>query len=177
MYSKDKIERVCSLYASEWHLATMILPTLNKKILDEENFITFFETNFTEYMSTLTERANLKELEKRKVLSIAWDSKNIINYREIERYLDYSIKSNTTFNIIVNGKDDYTNEVNKNVSLYINKNMKRFLKESIKICIINCFDISEGKQDMEKIIKFHDKMLNTSGIKEIEYHENKLNAM
>ena len=48
-----KIEKLCSFYVSNWHLVTMLLPYINKKIEKNTKIITILENNIEENIKKL----------------------------------------------------------------------------------------------------------------------------
>ena len=40
---KNRAEKICSFYVSEWHLVTMLLPYINKELNEKANIITVLE--------------------------------------------------------------------------------------------------------------------------------------
>ena len=57
-----KIEKLCSFYVSDWHLATMILPYISSKIDKDTKIVTIFENNIKQNIETLIEKLNLKNI-------------------------------------------------------------------------------------------------------------------
>ena len=56
--------------------------------------------------------------------------------------------------------------IGKNIDKWIKKSEKKLEKKEIKI--INCYELMEFNQNLTEILDEHDKILNTSGIHEIE---------
>ena len=46
-------EKLCSFYVGQWHLVTMILPYINKKIQEEANIITVLKDDIKQNIETL----------------------------------------------------------------------------------------------------------------------------
>lgn len=176
-----KIEKLCSFYVSNWHLVTMLLPYINKKIEKNTKIITILENNIEENIKKLLERLNLKN--KEKILKINWKNFNSQKYEEVSEYLSEQNKNQK--NIIINdknSKDIITNNKNKNTKDVIilvngtkenieinNQNIQKWLKkEKInKAKIINFFEVTEFNNKISEILDEHDKVFNTSGEKEI----------
>ena len=55
---------------------------------------------------------------------------------------------------------------NKNIEKFLKDNSKKYKEVNIKI--INCFEVSEFNINMPEILHAHDRILNTSGEKEIQ---------
>ena len=159
----NNIEKLCSFYVSDWHLVTMLLPYINKQINCESNIITILENDIEENIKTLIKRLNLKNEEK--ILNLNWKKTNGIKYSEIERKLK-NLKKEQILNVVfINGKKEYIDMTNKNVEKFLSENKNKY--KNINIKIINCFEVSEFNINMQEILHNHDKILNTSGEKEI----------
>ena len=160
---KNNIEKICSFYVSDWHLVTMLLPYINKQINEKANIITVLENDIEENIKTLIKRLNLKNEEK--ILNLNWKKTNGIKYSEIERKLK-DLKKEQILNVVfINGKKEYIDMTNKNVEKFLSENKNKY--KNINIKIINCFEVSEFNINMQEILHNHDKILNTSGEKEI----------
>lgn len=160
MKSEDqRVEKLCSFYVSNWHLATMLLPYINHKIDENIKIVTILENNIEENIKTLVEKLNLKN--KEKILEINWKNISSKKYCDIEELLKNEIDSKKESIILINGSKDYIEKNNKNVEKYIRK------LEKNKIKIINFFEVTEFNNNIAEILNSHDRVLNTSGEKEI----------
>jgi hypothetical protein len=157
------VSKLCSFYVSDWHLVTMLLPYINKKINEEIEIATILEKNIENNIKTLVERLNLKNEEK--ILNINWKNANEKKYSNLCKMLEK--EKNKDILIIVNGTKEYVNNVNKNINKIIEKNIDEFKKENRKIKIIDCYEIVEFNGSIVEILDNHDKILNTAGEKEI----------
>ena len=151
MNEENSIKKICSFYVSDLHLVTMLLPYLDKKIKAKENIITILEKNLESDVKLVLSKLTLNEFEKEKILNINWNHNSNMNKK---------INSKCT-SIIVNGSKEFIENVNKNLNTYF-KNTKQ--KE---VSIINCYDITKLDEEIKEILTEHDKILNTSGEKEI----------
>ena len=70
-----KIKKVCSFYISDWHLVTMLLPNIDKKINKGITITTITETNLEEKIQTLLDKLRIKN--KERILKIDWKAKEI----------------------------------------------------------------------------------------------------
>jgi len=78
MAQLDKnIKKVCSFYISDWHLVTMLLPNIDKKINKGIKITTITETNLTEKIQALLDKLKIKN--KEKILNIGWKTKDVNN--------------------------------------------------------------------------------------------------
>ncbi len=69
------------------------------------------------------------------------------------------MKENKTINIFIKGKKNYINNVNENI--------KSWVKNCKNINIIDCYDIEEIKDDIDKIMKEYKLVLKVEGEQEI----------
>ncbi len=153
------IMKLCSFYVSDWHLITMLLPYVNRKINEKEKIVTVLEADIKNNVETLVKRLNLRN--EQEILNIDWSKRD--NYLSINKLLNDNIKENII--IIVNGTKEYIKEANKNIETIIEKNKDKINQKNIKI--INCYEIVEFNGSIVEILDNHDKILNTSGEKEI----------
>ena len=58
--SNQENQKVCSFYASDWHLVTMLLPYINKKINEEIKIATILEQDAEEKVAILLDKLNIK---------------------------------------------------------------------------------------------------------------------
>lgn len=155
-----KIEKLCGFYVSDWHLVTMLLPYINNKIEKNAKVVTILEKEIKEKITTLLDKLNLKN--KNEILNIDWDVINSKKYTNISRKLKEHTQKNTENLILINGCKDYIEKNNKNVKMWIkNTNIQN-------IKIINFFEVTEFNNNIMEILDSHDKILNTSGEKQIE---------
>ena len=160
---KNNIERLCSFYVSDWHLVTMFLPYINKQINDKANVVTLLEKHIEENIKTLVKKLNLKN--EKKILDIVWKKTNGIKYAEFKNKMK-EIKKEEVLNLIfINGNKNYIDMTNKNIEKFLKDNLKKYKEVNIKI--IDCYEVSEFNVNMQEILHSHDKILNTSGEKEI----------
>ena len=157
------IERLCSFYVSDWHLVTMLLPYINKQINEKANIITLLEDDIEENVKTLVKKLNLKN--EKKILNINWKKTNAIKYTELKSKIK-ELKKEEVLNVIfINGNKAYIDITNKNIEKFLKDNYKKYKEINMKI--IDCYEVSEFNINMGEILHMHDKILNTSGEKEI----------
>ena len=84
-------------------------------------------------------------------------------YTSISNKLNIIAKIKENYIILVNGKKNYMDMVNKYIEKWLQKNR---IQNEIKI--INCYEITEFNYNITAILDSHDKMINTSGEKEIQ---------
>lgn len=155
---KNNPEKLCSFYVSELHLATMILPYINKEINEKANIITFLEKNIEENIKMLISKLNLKNEEK--ILNLNW-KENKIEEDIIEKLENMKKCQNI---ILINGKKEYIEKMNSKIE----EIMQQISEENKDIKIINCYEVIELNGNIKDVLDKHDKVLNTSGEKNIE---------
>lgn len=153
------VEKLCSFYVSEWHLATMILPYISKKLNEGTKVITVLESNIEENIKTLIEKLNLEN--SKEILSINWKNTNSKKYSDIENILKEEINKKDKNIILINGCQDYIEKNNANIEKWISKSEIKNIK------IINFFEVTEFNHHIIEILNAHDRILNTSGEREI----------
>lgn len=159
----NDVERLCSFYVSDWHLVTMLLPYINKEINEKANIITILENDIEENIKILTKKLNLKNEEK--IFNLNWKKTNGIKYIEIENKMKKLEKDEVLNVIFINGNKNYIDLTNKNIDKFLKENKEKYKK--IKIKIIDCYEVGEFNINMREILDKHNKILNTSGEKEI----------
>lgn len=154
-----RVEKLCGFYVSKWHFATMLLPYINNKVNENSKIITLLENGIEENIKTLLEKLNLED--KEKILKINWKNIKSKKYSDIEKLLNEEISKTKENIILINGCKDYIESNNKNIQKWIEKSDIKKLK------IINFFEVTEFNNNIMEILDKHDKVLNTSGEKEI----------
>lgn len=74
VYTNDNIKKICNFYVSDWHLAVMLLPYINKEINKGTKITTVFQNNMRNNIETLVRKLNLKN--EKEILQIDWNTKN-----------------------------------------------------------------------------------------------------
>ena len=155
-----KIEKLCSFYVSNWHLVTMLLPYINHQIDENVKIITILENDIEEYIQTLVKKLNLKN--KNEILNIKWTSVKSKKYSDIAKKLKDEMKVEKRNMIFINGCSNYIEKNNANIEKWIEKSQIQSVK------VIALLEVPEFNNHIMEILDAHDKVLNTSGEKEIE---------
>lgn len=162
-----QIKKICSFYANDAHFVTMILPYINQKIQKKDIIKPILQKSFDDIMKEITDKIILKQETKNEILKINWKKTNDITKEKIENILKKTIiKDEKENNIIVLGEINYIIKVNELIKDYVQKN-----DIMSKLNIINCYNIDMftiQRTNICDILKKHDYVLNTSGIKEIQ---------
>lgn len=143
------LKSICSFYASEWHLVTMLLPNLDQKINKGVKITTILEKDLTKEMETLLTKLHLED--KKEILKIKWETSNLENVKQ-------AVLNNDC--IIINGTKEFIEKAREEI--------EKNLPEDKAIEIIDCYNIDECKYGIKEILDEHDSILNTSGEKNKE---------
>lgn len=151
---ENKITKLCSFYVSDWHLVTMLLPYLNRKINEQAKIATILEKSMKENVITLVEKLNLKN--KDNIINLNWEKTEKGNnvFRNLTEEKEEII--------IINGTKEFIEAKNKKLEQYL---QTHHIKQKVKI--INCYEVIALDGEISSILDEHDKILNTSGEKEI----------
>lgn len=152
---KNNLTKLCSFYVSDWHLVTMLLPYINQKINEQAKIATILEQDIKQNVETLVEKLNLKN--KEKIINLNWSTQDEIKEKINE------LEKNQELVIFINGSKEFIEKHNKKLTKYFETHL---IKNEIKI--INCYEIIEFNGSITQILDEHDKILNTSGEKEIK---------
>lgn len=151
---ENNVMKLCSFYVSDWHLVTMLLPYLNQKVNEQAKIATILERDIEQNVETLVEKLNLKN--KEKILNLNWNANEEVKSKINE------LEEGQELVILINGKKEFIDRQNRKLNRYF---QTHFLRHAIKI--VNCYEAMELECDISEILDEHDKILNTSGEKEI----------
>ena len=158
--------RICSFYVSDWHLTAMLLPFIEEKTEKGEIINTILEKYITYNMKEILSRIKISNRTKEQILKIDWKNKSLIKYGEIRKFMEKVTRNQKTVTILVEGNKDRIDYINKNIDKWMQKQERKLKRKEIKI--INCYEVTEFNNNLQEILDKHDKILNTSGIHEIE---------
>lgn len=144
-------KKICSFYASDIHLLTILIPYINEKILEGKDIIPILQNDFTNNVRKYLKNVKNLKCEKEKILNIEWKkSKNVLNEK---------IDSKEIF---VVGKREFIDEMNNKID-----------KQCSNSEIVNCYRIDE-KESINEILSSYCILLNTKG--KMYYEKNSQNA-
>ena len=147
----EDVSLICGLYASKWHLATMLIPLISKKIEEGEIITTILEETIEDEIKQLLQKINITKEEKTKIQNIGWVKSEKISEEQI------NVKDKK-INVIITGNKENIDKNNKNLLKLLNKNI---INKYVNI--INLYEI-EQINDINEILKKYDYIINTSGI-------------
>lgn len=152
MFTKEKnCEKICSFYASDYHLEMIMIPYINKKIEEQVNVRIITERKLAQTAKDVILKINLPENKKNELLKLDWNNNSIENVRKNEK-----TKENVIFII---GNQNYIEEKNKELN--------KMQNETQKLKIVNCYSIEDVQDNIAQIVANHSKILNTTEEKEI----------
>ena len=162
-FQEENVIKLCGFYVSDWHLITMLLPYINKKIDEKVKIATILENDIEDRVSMFVKKLKIPNGEK--ILKINWKNKREITYNSIKRIIEKNLEENKV--IIINGSKDFINKVNAFIKQYMKNNIEKIKNINANIKIVNCFNVVEFNTCINEILDNHDKILNTSGEREI----------
>ena len=154
--NKNSKDKVCAFYASDYHFEMMTLPYISKKLDESKKVVILSENNLNDTINVLMERTNLKTDKKNKILNLNWNNNDLEKFRMISE----NVKNQEETIIFVKGRENYINNVNKNIEKWIENN--------VNSKVINCYDIQEIGSEINRIMENYGTILSTSGEKAIE---------
>lgn len=158
--------KICSFYVSDWHLTAMLLPYIEEAEERNEHLNTILQNNILYNMKEILTRVNMSDRRKEEIIKIGWENKNLIKYSDIKKYLEKITKDQDKITIIIEGTKERIEYIGRNIDKWMKKSEKRVKGKELKI--INCYEVTEFNNELNDILDKHDKILNTSGIHEIE---------
>lgn len=150
---ENEIEKICSIYASEYHLEMIILPYINKKIDEKAKIAIITEKDLRKTMAKVISKINLSEQRKEEIIKIGWSKKNKIEIDEI-----ISLNTEKELIMFVIGDESYIENINKEI---ISK------KRSTNVKMINCYDFQEIRNNIQEVVSKHSRILNSSNAEKI----------
>lgn len=160
----SSVQKACGFYISNMHFATMILPFVNKQLEENTKITTFFENDFTINIELVLSKLKITEERKRELLDVNWKNKNILKYLTTEKILKNSLDKKRNNLILINGRDNYINNINDAIDKYMQKNMKKF--KNLKI--MDFYEVGNFNENVTEILDKHELLFNTAGEHKIE---------
>lgn len=151
---KEKKEKTCLFYASDYHFEMMILPYISKEIENNKNIIMLTENSLEKTINTLLSKVNLDKEKQKNILKINWKSDN---HNKIKFLNELKNNENNTI-VFIKGKENYIKDINNNISDFFSNNNQAN--------VIDCYDINEVGEKAKDIVKKYDNILSTEGKKE-----------
>ena len=163
-FKSGYVKKICSFYAGDCHLATMMLPYLTKNIKENVNVTAILDKDIKQYIDKLLEKINIEKETKQNIEKINWSNFNI-EEKDIEEYINEKLKEDTENIFIIKMRKEST--MNKRLTEVIERKEDFIIKNNIKLNLIYCYNI-ENLKSIDNIIREYEYVLNTSGIHEIK---------
>lgn len=145
-------QKFCNFYVSEYHLLTVLIPYINKKIKEQKEVVIYSQKDIFSDVKRYLKKVKIFESETEKILSICWRKfKNEIKEEDLIKDI-----------AIVIGNEEFIEQVNKSID-----NQSEFCE------ILNCYNI-ESIKNIEEICKKYTGIINTTG--KFEINQNSQNA-
>ncbi len=139
---KQKINKNCCLYVSDFHLEMILLPYLKRRMKNSEILI-YTQNDLAESIKILLDRTNLNIEDKEKILNInCW---NNVNKNELYEEKGYE------YTIIINGDIEYIMDINEKIKT-INSEI---------INVVDCYNINNINIKSQYINENYKGTLNT----------------
>lgn len=160
MSYKENVKKICSFCVSDWHFITMTTPYINQKIQNGEKVKIYTSQNHFLAAKTFLSKLTLNNEAKQKIADLNWNASKINRFTQLQEELKDINKKNIT--LIIEGENSYIEKLNNYIEKWAEKNKDK------KITVVDCYEVMQFNQNIGEILKKHDKILNTSGEKEIE---------
>ena len=151
MKKNKRKEKICLFFASDYHFEMISLPYINESLKKNENVIIMTENNLDSSVDKVLSNVNLAKEEKDKITKIDWKNDDLNKFKEVKK----ASKDGKDTLIFVKGKENYIENMNRNIENWINNS---------DVKVVDCYDINEIKEDASNIEKNYTKILSTSGV-------------
>lgn len=143
----NSIEKICSFYASELHLTTILMQYIYEKTKEGRKILNILEKDLKKEAESVIELFKCKDALKSDIKRIGWEKANKELINKLEKSYDEDI-------IIVAGSQNFIEGVRE--KLPNNKT------------IINCYELLENANDAMNVLDNHDYILMTDGVKKVK---------
>ena len=154
MKENKREKRLCLFFASDYHFEMISLPYINENLKKDNNVIIMTENDLNGTVDKLLSNINIPKEEKNKLTKIDWKNDDLNKFKEIKA----ANKDRKDTLIFVKGRENYIDNMNKNIKNWINNN---------EVTVVDCYDINEIQEDVSDIAKKYDKILSTSGVEKL----------
>ena len=144
-------EKLCLFFASDYHFEMISLPYINESLKENKNVIIMTENNLDSSVDKVLSNVNLAKEEKDRITKIDWKNDDLSKFKEVKK----ASKDGKDTLIFVKGKENYIENMNRNIENWINNS---------DVKVVDCYDINEIKEDASNIEKNYTKILSTSGV-------------
>lgn len=166
MKEKMLLKKICSIYASDLHFATMIFPFINKELEIGATIRTILEKDEQENIEKILENIGLNSEVKKEIKNIDWKHTNINKIRKNFNLLEEDLENKKKIDLIICGRNIFIDKVNQAIDLWVKNNIEKLENAGAQISVINCFSFEENKS-LENISTSYEYILRTTGIEEV----------
>ena len=145
MYSET--EKICSFYASDLHLATILMQYIYEKTREGRKILNILEKDLLREAESVLELFSCKKALKSDIKNIGWNKSDEESINELKNAYNEDI-------IIIAGSQKFVESVREKLP---NTNI-----------IIDCYEILENASDAMDVLNNHDYILMTDGVKKIK---------
>ena len=155
MIKENKREKkLCLFFASDYHFEMISLPYINENLKKNKDVVIMTENDLGNSVDKVISSINLNKEEKNRLNKINWKNDELNKFKDVKN----ADKEGRELLIFVKGKENYINNMNKNIENWINlRNVE----------IVDCYDINEVQNNVGEIAKKYDNVLFSSGVEEI----------
>ena len=153
-------EKLCLFFASDYHFEMISLPYINESLKENKNVIIMTENNLDSSVDKVLSNVNLEgymsicEKYADRITKIDWKNDNLNKFKEVKK----ASKDGKDTLIFVKGKENYIENMNRNIENWIDIN---------EVKVVDCYDINEIKDDVSNIAKKYNGILSTSGVEKL----------
>lgn len=154
MKENKREEKLCLFFASDYHFEMISLPYINENLKKNKDVVIMTENDLGNSVNKVISSINLNEEEKNRLNKIDWKNDELNKFKEVKN----ADKDGKELLIFVKGRENYINNMNKNIENWINlKNVE----------IVDCYDINEVQNNAGEIAKQYDNVLFSSGVEKM----------
>lgn len=154
MKKNKREEKLCLFFASDYHFEMISLPYINENLKKNKDVVIMTENDLGNSVNKVISSINLNEEEKNTLNKIDWKNDEFNKFKEVKN----ADKDGKELLIFVKGKENYINNMNKNIENWINlRNVE----------IVDCYDINEVQSNAGEIAKKYDNVLFSSGVEKM----------
>lgn len=160
------LKKICSVYASDIHFATLIFPFIKKELEKNTEIITMLEKDEIEQIEKILKNIGIDIRTKEKFKKIDWKKTNIKKVKKNFEILENNIKEGKNTDIIVLGEKTFIKKINEAIDIWVKNNIENIEKTKIQLNVINCFSFYENRESYNTF-NTYSYILKTSGLEEI----------
>ena len=127
---------------------------VKESLKENKNVIIMTENNLDSSVDKVLSNVNLAKEEKDRITKIDWKNDNLNKFKEVKK----ASKDGKDTLIFVKGKENYIENMNRNIENWIDIN---------EVKVVDCYDINEIKDDVRNIAKKYNGILSTSGVEKL----------